>query len=139
MKILVLGGTGAMGKPLVRILAENENQVFVTTRSIIKDSDSVKYIQGDAHDDVFLSQLLKEKFDVIVDFMVYDTLSFHNRVVKLLGSTNQYLFFSSSRVYADSRTPLKEDSPRLIDTINDKSYINTDEYALAKAKEESQA
>ena len=137
MKILVLGGTGAMGKPLVRILAEKKNQVYVTTRSIIKDSDGVKYIQGDAHDDVFLNRLLKEKFDVIVDFMVYDTPSFYNCIEKLLGSTNQYLFFSSCRVYADSRTPLKEDSPRLIDTIKDKNYINTDEYALAKAKEEN--
>lgn len=33
MKILLLGGTGAMGKHLTEILLEEDNQVFVTTRS----------------------------------------------------------------------------------------------------------
>ena len=37
MKILVLGGTGAMGKPVVKILGARGHQVDVTTRKARND------------------------------------------------------------------------------------------------------
>ena len=44
---------------------------------------------------------------------------------------------SSARVYAGSSEPIVETSPRLLDTVNDEVYLRTDEYALAKAREEN--
>ena len=138
MKILVLGGTGAMGVDLVKILAERGENVTVTSRSERKSEfDNVKYIKGDAHDMTFLQSLLNEKFDAIVDFMVYNTEEFRLRRDMLLSATNQYLFLSSSRVYADSETPITENSPRLLDATTDSAYLQTDEYALTKARQEN--
>ncbi len=135
MKILVLGGTGAMGVDLVTILGERGENVTVTSRSERRSElENVKYIKGDAHDTAFLQSLLSEKYDAVVDFMIYNTEEFKSRRDMLLGATDQYVFLSSSRVYADSQTPLTEDSPRLLDVTTDSEYLKTDEYALTKAR-----
>lgn len=136
-KILVLGGTGAMGKHLVQLLAEQGNKVSVTTRSSRQSSASIEYIRGNAKDDGFLFSLLAHKWDVIVDFMVYSTPFFKQRAPKLLAATDQYIFLSSARVYADSGDPIKEDSARLLDSSGDSKFLATDEYSLAKARQEN--
>lgn len=136
MKVLVLGGTGAMGEHLVQLLADDYIETYVTSRKKIDSFGTVHYIQGNAHDEVFINQLLQKKFDVIVDFMVYTTLEFANKVDSYLNNTNQYIFLSSARVYANSDKPLTEDSPRLLDVCQDEKYLATDEYALAKARQE---
>lgn len=138
MKILILGGTGAMGVDLVKILARRGENVIVTSRSEqVSKFDNVRYVKGDAHDTAFLQSLLGKEYDVIVDFMIYGTEEFRSRRDLLLGATKQYLFLSSSRVYADSRKPITEDSPRLLDVTADAEYLQTDEYALTKARQEN--
>lgn len=137
MKILVLGGTGAMGKHLVKLLAERGDDVFVTSRRHHPSVCGINYIKGNAHDVSFFSTLLNEDWDVIVDFMVYSTEEFGTRINDLLKATKQYIFLSSSRVYANSTDPITEESPRLLDVCLDKEYLMTDEYALAKARQEN--
>lgn len=137
MDILILGGTGAMGVPLVEILKKKGNHLYVTSRRKLSSEDNLHYIQGDAKDQVFFSSLLKRKYDVIIDFMVYGTDELEKRLPALLSHTDQYCFFSSSRVYAESKQPITEDSPRLLDACTNQEYLHTDEYALAKAREEN--
>ena len=61
MKILVLGGTGAMGKPVVKILGARGHRVDVTTRKARNDEgDNIHYVVGNAHDMAFLENILKE-------------------------------------------------------------------------------
>lgn len=134
--ILVLAGTGAMGKPLVNLLSERGDKVSVTTRSARKSTDNIEYIQGNAKDDRFLELLLCRKWDAIIDFMVYTTPVFQKRAPKLLAATAQYVFLSSARVYADSGKPIREESPRLLDSCHDPAFLATDEYSLAKARQE---
>ena len=137
-QVLLLGGTGAMGNHLVEILSNGDYEVSVTSRSQRKQKTGVSYIQGNAHDDMFLDTVLgMRKWDVIVDFMIYNSTEFSNRVERLLNACGQYVFLSSSRVYADSKSPITEDSPRLLDVCKDKKYLLTDEYALSKAREEN--
>lgn len=138
MKVLVLGGTGAMGVYLVKLLSEQGHEVIVTSRKMRQSSFiNLKYVQGDAHDNEFLKGILKQKFDVVVDFMVYNTGEFKARYRILLDAAMQYIFFSSARVYADSKTPIKESSPRLLDVCKSEAYLATDEYAMAKARQEN--
>lgn len=138
MKILILGGTGAMGVDLVKILGKHRESVTVTSRSErISEFSNVKYVKGDAHNKEFLKLLLNEKYDVIVDFMVYSTSEFAERKDMFLDSAKQYVFLSSSRVYADSGKAISEDSPRLLDVTSDEEYLKTDEYALTKARQEN--
>ena len=94
-------------------------------------------MHGDAQDDQFLEQLLEAKWGVIVDFMVYDTAKFAHRAPKLLAGTNQYVFLSSARVYAGTCDSITEDSPRLLDEVADKDFLETSDYSLAKARQEN--
>ena len=66
MKILLLGGTGAMGLHLTKILSEQGNEIFVTTRQKRENMEFVHYIQGNAHDVSFLYSLLHTEWDAII-------------------------------------------------------------------------
>lgn len=138
MKILVLGGTGAMGTPLVSKLQKLGYEVYVTSRSKRESGGGLCYLQGDAHDLGYLKHLLLISYDAIVDFMIYEPSEFGQRLELLLKNTKQYIFLSSSRVYARSLEPIREDSPRLLDVCEDDEYVATQEYAIAKAWEENQ-
>ena len=50
MNILVLGGTGAMGAPLSKLLVASGNNVYVTSRSAHKSCERLHYLQGNAKD-----------------------------------------------------------------------------------------
>lgn len=137
MKILLLGGTGAMGSHLGEILSSGENEVVITSRRTSVSNEHIEYRLGDAKDIEFLKTLLKEKWDAIIDFMVYSLDEFKERVEKLLSATSQYIFLSSARVYNESEKPLTEESKRLLDSCTDDEYLQTNEYALLKARQEN--
>lgn len=137
MNILLFGGTGPMGIYLSKLLAGNSVEVYITSRSVHKNETHIHYFLGNAKDDDFANQILsKFLWDCIVDFMVYDTMDFKNRINKLLSSTKQYIFLSSSRVYVETEERITESTPRLLEQCEDKDYLETDEYALKKAREE---
>lgn len=52
MRVLILGGTGAMGA-LNTVLAEHSDEVFITSRRIYKSYGNVHYLQGNAHNNNF--------------------------------------------------------------------------------------
>lgn len=137
-RILLLGGTGAIGTHVAPELLRRGFSVVVTSRSEhAPDASGVEYRQGNAKDDAFLDTLLAERFDAIVDFMIYSTEAFKKRCEKLLTHTSHYVFLSSYRVYGDCGcAPITEESPRLLDSVDDPAYLKTDEYGLAKARQE---
>lgn len=136
MRILILGGTGAMGSHLTKILSDSGKDVVVTSRSRCGSRGSVEYRKGNAKDLNFLNDILKEKWDAIVDFMIYSTEEFNERLNLFLDSTSQYFFLSSARVY-DGEDEITEESPRLLDASFDKEFLSTDEYSLKKARQEN--
>lgn len=135
---LILGGTGAMGGYLVELLAE-KYEVIVTSRSHRESENAhVSFLQGNAKNLEFLEETVRSKtFDVVVDFMVHDASNFSQVIDLMLAHTHQYFFISSARVYADTKTPITEESPRLLDVSQDQEYLGTQEYALSKAREEN--
>lgn len=136
-RVLLLGGTGAMGVYLAEVLVAMGHEVLVTSRRERADGKGVSYLCGNAHDLAFLRDCVgKARPDAIVDFMCYDTAGFRARVETLLGASGHYLFLSSYRAYAE-QVPLREDSPRLLDVCDNAAYLRTDEYALSKARQEN--
>lgn len=138
MKILIFGGTGAMGTHLVKILTSPDNELYVTSRSERKTA-GVTYIKGNAHEYDFVNEIVHKygRFNCIVDFMNYKTEEFQKNIDFLLSSTDQYVYLSSARVFSDIDSIIVENSPRLLDVTTDKDYLRTDEYALAKARQEN--
>lgn len=124
-----------MGSHVCERLAAAGNEVVCTTRREREVQTRVFFAVGDSHDPAFLDGLLANHWDAIVDFMVWTTLEFRERYERFLSATDQYVFISSYRVYADASV-IREDSPRLLDVIDDPEYLATDEYALFKARSE---
>lgn len=135
MDALLLGGTGAMGNHVREVLNEKGYNIYITSRSSHENYGCTTYIQGNAKEWTFINKLCKKHWNVIIDFMVYSIDELKERIDMILESTDQYIFVSSARVYADSPL-ITEDSPRLLDVCKDKKYIDSNEYAIAKAKEE---
>lgn len=137
-RILLLGGTGTIGTALAPELLHRGFQVCITSRSAHASNErDLIFLRGDAKDEAFLDELLSERFDAVVDFMIYTTESFAARCEKLLSHTDHYVFLSSYRVYGDNGgRPITEESPRLLESVDDPAYLKTDEYGLTKARQE---
>ena len=135
-KILVMGGTGAMGRYLVPKLAQRGYRVDVVSLDQLPDQQNIHYIQRNILDDEALLQQLSTGYDCIVDFMVYPTAHFHGRHKLLLENTDHYIFLSSYRVFADSDHPLTEASSQLLDVSRDEEFLASDDYSLKKCRGE---
>lgn len=134
--ILILGGTGAMGSFLTKQLSMSY-QIYVTSRKKREQQKNIIYLQGNAHNTNFLKTILHQnKWYAIIDFMHYNTNEFRKRHELILSNTQHYIFLSSSRVYAEYDNFLTEKSKRLLDVSSDKAFLKTDDYALAKARQE---
>ena len=139
-KVLVLGGTGAMGRYAVPELLRLGFCVDVIALDILDlTHKNLTSTIADAMDDKWLEkQITETRYDIILDFMSYKLPQFKARVDVLLENTDQYMFLSSCRVYANEEVPVKETSPRLIDVSKDEEYLKLGEreYSLFKAAEE---
>lgn len=137
-KILILGGTGAIGKHVVNILRSTDYKVYVTSRSVHNSTGNIHYINGNALDLNFIRPLLGESYEAIIDFMAYKTPQFKEILPLLLSSTEQYFFLSSARCYSNQDKIITETTNRLIDTVKeDIEYLSTNEYALEKGRQEN--
>lgn len=96
----------------------------------------IKYIKGNAFDKAFLENLLKEDFDGIVNFMDYGNYDFSDYYKLFLENTKHYIFLSSCRVYDDKEQPIKETSPRLLDSSEDEVLKASHDYCIQKAQNE---
>lgn len=138
-KILVLGGTGAFGAYLIDELLRREYRVDVVSLDArVSYHKNLSFLQADAKAPDFLEETLKNDYDCIVDFLIYFKSEFAQRYKTLLNRTRHYIFLSTYRIYADSKTPITESSPRLLDTMQDPAYLaeTEREYSLYKACEE---
>ena len=94
MKILILGGTGAIGTPLIAILRQNQDiQICVTSRSEHSSEENVQYLKADVLNQSELENILmRNHWDAVIDFMIYSESVFRQRIGLLLKSTDQYFF-----------------------------------------------
>ena len=135
-KVLVLGGTGAIGAHLVNALKDCDYEVIVSSRKERPAQGNVCYVQGNAHDVDFLQSLLSEHYVAVVNFMTYRSDEFEEVAPLLLKATDQYFFLSSCRSYAGSDEIIDEAAPQWLDVCQNGEYLKTDDYALAKARQE---
>lgn len=137
-KVLVLGATGAMARYMIPYLAENGYQVDGVALNTMESTDpAVKYYQGNAKDMKVLNEFLPRHYDAIVDFLVYSSAELPVYLPFMLDHTDQYVFLSSGRVYDNLEVPVKETSPRLIESSKDPLLLNSDDYCIRKARGEN--
>ena len=71
MKILLLGGSGAIGTPLALKLSALGVDVYVSSRSKNTRLNKIHFIKGNAKDKQFLKSVMSTYWNAIVDFMNY--------------------------------------------------------------------
>ena len=137
-KLLVLGATGAMGQYLVPVLAEKGFLVDAVSLDTPREPfPGVNYIKSDAKEWSNLCKLLENRYDGIVDFMIYPTGELATYLPLLLDNTDHYIYLSSYRIYDNKEHPIRESSPRLLDSSEDVLLRNTDDYCIYKARGEN--
>ena len=136
-KILVLGATGAMAVYLIpKLIKKGYKVVGVSLDEVKSEDENLVYIKADAKDLSFLREQINQKYDAIVDFMVYTSIDEFEKYINLfLENTKHYIFFSTYRVYADD-SPLSETSKRLLDIEKPQNFVSEFEYSIYKAEEE---
>ncbi len=112
VKILVMGGTRFVGKPLVAQLLSEGHELTLFTRGKNPVPAAVEHLCGDRSTAEGLATLQGRSFDVIVDSSGR-TLDDSRAVIERTGApSHRFLYVSSAGVYADSELwPLSEDSP----------------------------
>ena len=138
-KVLVLGASGAMGRYLVPLLAEKGyavDAVSLDAPDASADPAGVRRIQGNVKDGAFLASLLENRYDGIVDFMIYPTGELALKLPRMAASAGHYIYLSSYRVYDGKDVPVREDSRLLLDTADDAIIRFSDDYSVYKARGE---
>ncbi|MCP9808440.1 NAD-dependent epimerase/dehydratase family protein [Cyanobium sp. HWJ4-Hawea] len=112
MKILVMGGTRFVGKPLVAHWLRAGHSLTLFTRGKKAAPEGVEHLVGDRTDSESLDQLKGRQFDVIADSSGR-SLEDSRAVIERTGApSHRFVYVSSAGVYADSELwPLDEDSP----------------------------
>lgn len=140
-KVLVPGGTGAMGVYLIPELLHLGYAVDVVSLDDIKsDNPDLRYFKANFKDPAVRSEFLKNDYDAIVDFMIYGTEEFRAAHHELLTNCGHYIYLSSYRVYSGDEIPVRETSPRLLDShsvSHDIQYLASEDYSLYKARGEN--
>lgn len=111
VKILVMGGTRFIGKPLVAQLLAAGHQLTLFTRGRQPLPEGVEHLAGDRSDPAGLEPLSGRSFDVIIDSSGRSGADSQAVVERTGAPSYRFVYVSSAGVYADSELwPLDEDA-----------------------------
>jgi len=139
MKILIIGGTGTIGEPLTKILSESkENDIYIVSRHLKKfSSENIFFIKGNIFNDKFFEKLLRQEFDVIVDFMIWEPEKLKKRLDMTFNHCKQYILTSTASVYADSKEMITEsNTKRLVDGYSAEERKQIQRYHIKKSMDD---
>ena len=104
LEILIIGGTGYMGKIVVQRLLERGDRVTVFSRGSSRPDwwDQVEHIQGDRDNRPdFMAKLMGKKYDAVIDSQAYRKEDVESAVETFRGNIGRYLLVSTGSVYLE--------------------------------------
>lgn len=116
-KALFIGGTGTISSSITRQLANSDNwEVFVLNRGKRKAPlpENVRQIIADINDAAAVEKALDGcYFDVVADFIAYNTADVKRDISLFAQKTNHYIFISSASAYQKPvlSLPITESTP----------------------------
>jgi nucleoside-diphosphate-sugar epimerase len=100
MKLLILGGTGAISASVAREAVQRGYGVTVINRGSRPRIPGTTHWGCDVHDRPAMNALLKDcRFDAVADFLTYLPEQAERNIALFENHTAQYLFISSATVY----------------------------------------
>lgn len=138
-KVLLIAGTGTLGGSAYPELVKLGYHVDVISLEDYKSvSPRLDFIKARA-DLPFLKRLFAERgrYDAVVDFIhTPDIEALKPRMDLILAHTDQFVYLSSYRTYADRESLVTESTPQWLDTTTDAKMLAEDDYAIPKARGE---
>jgi len=131
-KVLLIAGGGTLGTYVYTELLKKDVCVdIICMEDKFSDDVRLTFYKAVATEEYLKDFLSERHYDAIVNFLHYtDAQDFKNIYPVFKSSCDQYVFLSSYRVYADSKEPITEDSPRLYNTVFEKDYTEVDTYSI---------
>lgn len=135
---MLIAGGGTLGEYTSKELLNRGYEVDIICLEDNESTDSrLRFFNAFADYDYLENFLCDKDYDGIVNFIHYTDTEEYKKVHMLLcENTKHLIFLSSYRVYNDLQHPITESAPQLYDTINDKVFIDTEDYAVPKSKNE---
>ncbi len=100
MKVLFIGGTGNISTSVSKLCVEKGIELFHLNRgkSGVK-VPGVKSIKGDINEKDLKSKLQKYNWDVVVDWIAFNTNDIERDIKLFKNKTKQFIFISSASIY----------------------------------------
>lgn len=136
--VLLIGGGGTLGTYTAEELLRLGCYVDVLCpEDKVSDHERLAFYKGWAEESVLKELITKKHYHGIVNFVHYPEVEDYKPIHALLTEhTDHLIFLSSYRVYADLEHPITEEAPMLLDVTEDKRFLETEKYAISKAKGE---
>ncbi|MCX7772129.1 MAG: SDR family oxidoreductase [Clostridia bacterium] len=102
MKALFIGGTGVISTAVSRLALEMGIELYLFNRNTRTGftPEGARLIQGDIRNEAEAKEILKDYFfDVVVDWIAFDTTNVGVDLRLFKGKTKQYMFISSASAY----------------------------------------
>ena len=113
LDILLIGGSGFLGRPTANALIEAGHRVTVLTRGTHDSPSGVETMAADRGDRAALARALEgRRFDLTVDFVAYDSIDIEGLLFVPYAALGRYVMISTGQVYmvtAGARPPFRED------------------------------
>lgn len=137
-KVLLIAGGGTLGsytaKELLRLGCFVD---IICLEDNVSDNDHLRFYKEYATLEYLTEFLENRYYDGIVNFIHYESVEAYRPVHKLLSAkTGHLIFLSSYRVYADLQHPITETAPQLLDVVDDKEFLEREDYAAPKSRNE---
>jgi len=135
-KVLLIAGTGTLGASAYPELVALGHHVDVVSLEDYKSvSPSLDFVKASA-DTAYLAQFFAERgrYDAVVDFIhTPEKAALERRIDLILENTDQFVFLSSYRTYADDGKTVTESTPQWLDAPTNDRMLAEDDYAIPKA------
>jgi nucleoside-diphosphate-sugar epimerase len=102
MKALFIGGTGTISTAITELAPGRGIELYLLNRGnrMQRVPEGVKVIQADIYNEADVKEKLKDmEFDVVADFIAFDTEALKRDVRLFTGKTRQFIFISSASAY----------------------------------------
>ena len=102
MKALFIGGTGTISTAISKLAVEKGWELYLLNRgnNVSRVPEGARVITADINDEYSVSKLIKNmKFDVVVDFIAFDTAQIQRDIRLFSKKTKQFIFISTASAY----------------------------------------
>ena len=138
-RVLLIAGTGTLGASAYPELVKLGYRADVVSLEDYKSVTSrLEFIRARADLD-WLKGFFAERgrYAAVVDFIhTPDVELLKRRMDLILAHTDQFVYLSSYRTYADRDRVVTEETPQWLDVTKDPKFLAEDDYAIPKAKGE---